>query len=150
MIPTVKPLFKKTAPENPFGPPAAQRFFKIRSKKTGLYKLAGLAGTDGHTASHGRVGGWSKIGKTWTVKSLAGHFSLFLRYNERKRIWAGKEWVAGSLERPELEEGAPYYEIPEEYEVVEYYALGSVITLKAALGKKLETASLVLKKEQSK
>lgn len=113
----------------PLAPPAAERFFKIRSKITGLYKIAGIAGT-GEEDGHRRAGGWTKTGKIWNKKSLAGHFALFLRTNDRTSVWVhGSGYVEGPCPRPELEIGAPYYAIPEEYEVVEFFALGEIVPL---------------------
>lgn len=110
----------------PLAPPAAERFFKIRSKITGLYKIAGNK-RDGST---GRVTGWTKQGKTWNKKSLAGHFALFLCTNDRTKVWVhGSGYVDGPCPRPELEVGALYYAIPEEYEVVEFFALGEIVPL---------------------
>jgi len=108
----------------PLAPPAAERFFKIRSKHTGLYKIAGSK-----RDSSGRVTGWTKQGKIWNKKSLAGHLALFLCVNDKTSIWQHGKIVEGPCPRPEIEVGAPYYAIPEEYEVVEFFALGEIVPL---------------------
>ena len=101
---------KKPAPAlTELPPPPGERFFKIRSTKTGLFKCAGIGER------------WSKTGKVWSKKTLAGHFALFKRENYPAN--------GGTLPRPELEQGAVYYVIPDEYQIVEYFALGDVVPL---------------------
>lgn len=108
-------------------PPAAERFFKIRSKVTGLFKIAGTTR-------------WSKDGKTFTKKTLAGHLSLFKNENRP----TGRD---RSLPRPDLEQGAVYYSIPEEYEIVEYFALGELVPLERVMRAVLAKGAVISRKK---
>lgn len=123
-------------------PPPAERFFKIRNKRTGLYKTAGLTGADCKTDA-----GWSKLGKVWSAKTLAGHLALFLTTNKKPRIWVhGKGYEidpAAVLPRPDLEEGAQFYAVPDEYEIVEYFSLGTVVPLESVMRKQLAKIAAV-------
>jgi hypothetical protein len=126
-------------------PPPAVRLFKIRNARTGLFKMAGLNGTDCNPKS---TVGWSKGGKVWDKKTLSGHLALFLRNNNPPRKWAGKEGyvTTGPLPRPDLPEGAQFYDVPAEYQIVEYFALGTVVPLESVMRKQLDKIAAVSSK----
>lgn len=123
-------------------PPPAERFFKIRNTRTGLFKMAGINGADCNPKN---TLGWSKGGKVWSKVTLAGHLALFLRTNNPPRKWAGKEGyvVTGPPPRPDLPEGAQFYDVPAEYQIVEYFALGTVVPLDSVMRKQLDKIAAV-------
>lgn len=103
-------------------------FFKIRSKETGLFKKAGVPSSREQRAWRSKTApppGWSKQGKIWDRKALAGHLALFKREN---RIANG-----GDLPRPDLPKGESYYAIPEEYEILRFSMEGAVVSLTSVL-----------------
>lgn len=120
-----KPMFHPPVPVSHLPPPPGERFFKIRHATNGKFKTAGVK-----LDRMGNIAGWTRVGKTWDKKGLAGHLALFLRVNDYKRVWNGTKWVDGPLQHPELVKGATYYAIPAEYEIIEYFALGSITPLK--------------------
>lgn len=119
-------------------PPAGERFFKIRNRTTGKYKLAGLPKDDSPNS------GWGRVGKCWDKKALMGHLALFIRSNTHEKVWTGTKWEKGPLKYPELAEGATYYAIPAEYEIVEYFALGTVVNLKNVMHAVLAKGSTII------
>lgn len=137
---TLEATVKETLP-----PPPAERFFKIRNSRTGLFKTAGLTG-----ATCGSSAGWSKNGKIWSPTTLSGHLALFLRENEKPRLWVhGKGYVsdpAAALPRPDLEEGARFYDVPAEYQIVEYFSLGHVVPTETVMRKQLDKIAAVSQK----
>lgn len=114
----------------------SDKFYKIRHRTTGLFKLAGFDWREyedprAHLRSVKesmkiRFPGWSATGKVWNRKQLAGHLGNFLRLNR-------PHYATGLLPRPELPVGADYYEIPECYEIVEFIATGAVVPLEDVL-----------------
>lgn len=127
-------------------PPPAERFFKIRNSNTGLFKIAGVSQPNKHRPNHG----WSKTGKIWDKKSLAGHLALFLRENRKPRTWVhGKGYAfdpAAVLPRPDLEEGAQFYDVPAEYQIVEYFSLGHIVPTETIMRKQLDKIAAVSQK----
>jgi hypothetical protein len=126
-------------------PPPAERFFKIRNSRTGLFKTAGLNGTDCKSNV-----GWSKNGKVWSPVTLSGHLALFLRTNKKPLIWVhGKGYEidpAAVLPRPDLEEGALFYGVPAEYQIVEYFSLGHIVPTETVMRKQLDKIAAVSQK----
>lgn len=120
-------------------PPPGERFFKIRNRVTGKFKTAGV-----RTDYKGNIDGWSARGKTWDKKSLMGHLALFQRVNEHQRVWIGTKWAKGPLEHPDIAEGAIYYAIPEEYEIIEYFALGQISPLKNIMQSVLAKGGVIM------
>lgn len=55
--------------KTPANPDDEMVFYKIRDRRTGLFKTSGRYG-------------WSKSGKTWNKNSLAGHMALFKCYED--------------------------------------------------------------------
>ena len=85
------------------GSPQETRFYKIRNRFTGQFKTKG-------------IGGWAKKGRPghiWSKSALKGHLSLF------------KD--AG------LSATSKVYNIPEEYEILEYIAKPSAVTPESCL-----------------
>lgn len=127
-------------------PPPGERFFKIRNSRTGLFKTAGLAGADCNPKSNH---GWSKSGKIWNSKTLSGHLALFLRDNRAPRKWTGPSLgyqATGPLPRPDLEEGVQFYDVPAEYQIVEYFSLGHIVPLETIMRKQLAKIAAVSQK----
>lgn len=128
-------------------PPPAERFFKIRNARTGLFKTAGINGADCDPKSNL---GWSKGGKVWSKATLSGHLALFLCENRKPRQWVhGKGYEidpAAVLPRPDLEEGAQFYDVPAEYQIVEYFSLGHIVPTETIMRKQLDKIAAVSQK----